>query len=263
MSETTEPDGKPEPGTGPSGVPDTPAPPAPESTPPETDEPTPAREADERDKEDRRIAALRARLGAAERAQDAQRAELEHWRRVAAAQPQQEETPEQRMARFEAEADARAEARLLQRRFHEEGNAAFPDWKQRCDDLMEMGADPQIAKLLVDTPGGVRIAAALAEDPAALERIANIQSPHGRAVALGKYAATIEDAPPARGNWHSHASLAAGAAPTPQVTRAPAPIRPVTGRANPTFNEYTAPPEQLVDVYLKRDLERARGGSRR
>ena len=78
---------------------------------------------------------------------------------------------------MQVEADARAEERLLTRRFHEEGAAAFPDWKQRCDDLMKMGADAQIAKLLVDTPGGVKIAAALAEDPAALERIANIQSP--------------------------------------------------------------------------------------
>lgn len=254
MSETTEPDGKPEPGTGPSGVPDTPATPAPESTPPETDEPAPAKEAEERDKEDRRIAALRARLGAAERAQEAQRTELEYYRRQIQQQAPQDDTPEQRWARMQVEADARAEERLLTRRFHEEGQAAFPDWKQRCDDLMKMGADAQIAKLLVDTPGGVKIAAALAEDPAAIERIANIQSPHGRAVALGKYAATIEDTPPARGNGHT--------APTPQVTRAPAPIRPVTGRANPQFNEYTATPEQLTDYYLKKDLERARGRAR-
>ena len=247
MSETTEPDGKPAPE--PEPVPDTPAPPA-----PETDETAPAKEAEEaREKEDRRTAALRARLGAAERAQDAQRAELEYYRRQIAAQAPQEETPEQRWERMQVEADARAEEKLLTRRFHEEGAAAFPDWKQRCDDLVKMGADAQIAKLLVDTPGGVKIAAALAEDPATLERIANIQSPHGRAVALGRFAATLD------------ADDGAARAPraAPQVTRTPAPIRPVTGRASPQFNEYTAPPEQLVDFYLKRDLERARGGSRR
>jgi hypothetical protein len=67
-------------------------------------------------------------------------------------------------------------------------------------------------------------------------------------VALGKYAATLGD----NGNWHARA-----AAPTP-VTRAPAPVRPVTGRAAPVFNEYTASPEALADYYLKKDLERAR-----
>jgi hypothetical protein len=35
-------------------------------------------------------------------------------------------------------------------------------------------------------------------------------------------------------------------------------VRPVTGRAAPVFNEYTATPEQLADYYLKKDLERAR-----
>ena len=122
---------------------------------------------------------------------------------------------------------------------------------------MKMGADGGFAQLLVEMPDGVKVAAALAADPAEVERIANLRSERARAVALGKYAATIEDTPPARGNGHSHAT------PTPQMTRAPAPIRPVTGRANPQFNEYTASGEQLVDMYLKRDLERARGGSRR
>ena len=248
MSETTEPDGKPasEPEPTPTPAPDQPA--------PDTDEPTPAREAEERDKEDRRTAALRARLGAAERAQDAQRAELEFYRRQAAQQPPQDETPEQRYHRERAQIRAEVETQIRTETFHNQGQAAFADWKQRCDDLVKMGADAGFAQLLVEMPDGVRVAAALAADPAEVERIANLRSERARAVALGKYAATVEDAPPARGNGH---------APPPQVTRAPAPIRPVTGRANPQFNEYTAPPEQLVDVYLKRDLERARGGSRR
>jgi hypothetical protein len=150
---------------------------------------------------------------------------------------------------------AEVETQIRTETFHNQGQAAFPDWKQRCDDLVKMGADANFAQLLVEMPEGVKVAAALAADPAEVERIANLRSERARAVALGKYAATIEDAPPARGNGHT--------TPPPQVTRAPAPIRPVTGRANPQFNEYTAPPEQLVDVYLKRDLERARGGSRR
>jgi hypothetical protein len=40
------------------------------------------------------------------------------------------------------------------------------------------------------------------------------------------------------------------------VTRAPAPIRPVTGRAAPTFNEYSADAQTLVDRYMKENLER-------
>jgi hypothetical protein len=88
------------------------------------------------------------------------------------------------------------------------------------------------------------VAAALADDPAELQRIANIQSERGRAIALGKYAATVDDVP-------------ARAAPaTPQITRAPAPIRPVTGRASPQFNEYTATADQLGDFYMKQNLER-------
>jgi hypothetical protein len=247
MSETTEPpegtppaEPTPTPGTGPSG--------APESTPPETDEPGPAREADETQQArggEKRFAIITAKLSAAEKLYNAQQAELAHWRQIAAQQAPVEETPEQRMARIERDADTRAEARLLARRFHEEGQAQYPDWDQKTKDLMAMGADAGIATLLIEMPGGVRVAAALADDPAELQRIANIESERKRAIALGKYAATVDDAPPAR-----------AAVATPQVTRAPAPIRPVTGRASPQFNEYTATADQLGDFYMKQNLER-------
>jgi hypothetical protein len=148
------------------------------------------------------------------------------------------------MARIEKDADARAEARLLARRFHEEGQAQYRDWEQKTQDLMAMGADAGIATLLIEMPGGVRVAAALADEPAELQRIANIESERGRAIALGKYAATVDDAP-------------ARAAPaTPLLTKAPAPIRPVTGRASPQFNEYTATADQLGDFYMKQNLDR-------
>jgi hypothetical protein len=254
MSETTEPDGKPAPepeptptpGTGPAG--------APESTPPETDEPAPAKEADEeRDKEDRRTAGLRARLGAEQREREKAAREAAFWRQQAQQYAPQQETPEQAAMRLEAEADVRAEARLLARRFHEEGHAQYRDWAQKTKDLMDMGADGGMGQLLIEMPGGVRVAAALADDPAELQRITSIPTERGRAIALGRFAATLDT------------SDSATRAPrdVPQMTRAPAPIRPVTGRASPQFNEYTAPPEQLVDYYLKKDLERARGGSRR
>lgn len=236
MSETTEPtEGQPAAEPEPA--------PAPESAP-ETDAPeqTPEQKAEEQHKEDRRIAQLRARLGAAEREREAQRAELEHYRRQVAQQAPQQETPEQAMARIEREADARAEARFLVKRFHEEGYAQYRDWDQKRADLVEMGADTGIAMMLVEMPGGVRVAAALAEDPAELKRIADIPSERGRAIALGKFAASIDnDAAPTRS--------------TPQVTRAPAPIRPVTGRASPVFNEYTADGNTLVDRYMKQAME--------
>lgn len=250
MSETTEPDGKPAPepeptptpGTGPAG--------APESTP-ETDEPAPAKEAEEerQSRGDRRFAELTARLSAAERREQQREQELAFYRQQAQQQPPADETPEQRYHRERAAIRAEVETQIRTETFHNQGQAAFPDWKQRCDDLVKMGADANFAQLLVEMPDGVKVAAALAADPAEVERIANLRSERARAVALGKYAATIEDAPATRGNGH---------APPPQMTRAPAPIRPVTGRANPQFNEYTASGEQLADYYLKKDLERAR-----
>lgn len=251
MSETTEPDGKPEP------VSDTPAQPAPESTPPESDEPAPAKEAEEREKEDRRTAVLRARLGTAERERDALRAEAEHYRRQVAQQAPEQDTPEQAQQRLRMQVRAEVEAEIKKDNLHAHGNAQFADWGQRAQRVVDMGGDAQFAQLVLDMPPSeaVKVVAALSEDPEALQRIVDLRSERARAVALGKYAATIEDAPQARGNGHATS--------TPQVTRAPAPIRPVTGRANPTFNEYTASGEQLADFYLKKDLERARGGSRR
>jgi hypothetical protein len=245
MSETTEHPAEPE-------REPTPAP-APKSTPAPDAEPaeqTPEEEAERKSRGDRRFAAITAKLSAAERLQAQQAAELEFYRRQAVAQPQGEETSEQRYQRERVAIRAEVEAQIRTERFHEQGATEFTDWKARCDDLVKMGADAGFAQLLVEMPDGVRVAGALAADPEAVERIAGLHSERARAVALGKFAATLGAD---TGNGHARA-----AAPTP-MTRAPAPVRPVTGRASPVFNEYTAPPEQLVDVYLKRDLERARG----
>jgi len=239
MSETTETTPAPEPEPTPT--------PAPEPTPSETEEPQPAREADEEPKSrgDRRFAELTARLSAAERREQQREQELEFYRRQIQQQAPQDETPEQRYHRERAAIRAEVETQIRTENFHNQGQAAFADWKQRCDDLVKMGADAGFAQLLVEMPDGVKVAAALAADPAEVERIANLRSERARAVALGKYAATIEDPPtPQRSN---------GAA--PQVTRAPAPIRPVTGRASPQFNEYTADGNTLVDRYMKQHLE--------
>ena len=238
MSETTEtPEGTPPPEPQPT--------PAPEPTPQPEPSDEPQREADEpREKKDRRIAQLRARLGAADREREAQRAELDFLRRQVQQQAPEPETPEQALRRIELQAEERAEKKLLARRFHEEGASQYRDWGQRTQDLMDMGADPNLADLLIEMPGGVRVAAALAEDPSELQRIAGIRGERGRAIALGKYAATLE----AGGGDNGQPRGA------PQVTRAPAPIRPVTGRVSPQFNEYTANAQTLVDRWMNEDL---------
>ena len=243
MSETTEHPAEPEREPTPT--------PAPGSTPAPDAEPaeqTPEEEAEHKSRGDRRFAAVTAKLSAAERIQAQQAAELEFYRQQAQRQPPADETPEQRYHRERAAIRADVESQIRTERFHEQGGAEFGDWKQRCDDLVKMGADANFAQLLVEMPDGVRVAGALAADPAEVERIANLRSERARAVALGKYAATLGD----NGNGHARA-----AAPLP-VTRAPAPVRPVTGRASPVFNEYTASPEALADYYLKKDLERHR-----
>jgi hypothetical protein len=226
-------------------VPDTPAPadtPATETadTPEETEQKEAAAEG-------RRIAQLRARLGAAERERDRQAAELEVYRRQVAQQAPEDDTPEQRYQRERAQIRTEVEAQIRAENFHAQGSAQFGDWKARCDELIKMGADPGFAQLLVEMPDGVKVAGALADDAEAMERIANLRSERARAVALGKFAASIEDAPVRVNGAAAHAPV--------QVTRAPAPVRPVTGRASPVFNEYTADANALVDRYMRQSLE--------
>ena len=256
MSETNTDPVVPDPGGAPQpAVPD----PLPsESTPDTPDAPGEQTEEEgerrERDTEGRRVAQVRARLAAAERERDALRAEAEFYRRQTANIAPEDETPEQRYQRERSQIRTEVEAQIRAETFHQQGAAQFGDWKQRCDDLVAMGADAGFAQLLVEMPGGegVRVAAALAADPDTVERIANLRSERARAVALGKYAATIEDG-------HTPATSAPrNGVPVPPipVTRAPAPVRPVTGRAAPQFNEYAASPQQLVDFYMRQNLEK-------
>jgi hypothetical protein len=222
---------------------DPPAPqpqPVPEPAPaPEPAEPTEEEKTKTRDEESRRVAQVRARLGATERERDQLAAQLAYERSLRGGAPPQEPTPEQQQALLRAQIRAEEAGKIRAERFHEEGRSEFPDWSKRCGDLMAMGADAGFAQLLVETPGGTKVAAALADDPEAVERITAIQTERGRAIAIGRYAAALETA-----------SGAAARAPAP-VTRAPAPVRPVTGRASPQFNEYTASAQDLVDHYLK------------
>src|SRR3954468_17099251 len=240
MSETTETEvgkGAGDPVPGPV-VESTPATEQPEAATPEADEAEVKQE-----RENRRVAQLRARLGAAERERERQAVELEFYRRQAQQQSPAEETPEQRYARERAGMRAELETELRTERFHQQGTSDFDDWRQRCSDLMSMGADAGFAQLLVEMPDGVKVTAALAGDPEEVQRIANLRSERARAVALGKYAATLDDtARPARRAAHA--------------TQAPAPVRPVTGRASPSLNEYAADANTLVDKYMRDHMDR-------
>src|SRR4051812_824483 len=204
-------------------------------TPDETKEPDPS-------KLERRLATLRARITAGEQEQARQAQEIEYYRRQFAPQPTEPQfTPEQQAAvdrLVEAKMAQRAEAERSEA-FHTQGRAAYPDWSERCSSLMKMGADPQFAQLLLETPDGAKVAGALADDPEALERIAGLRTERARAIALGAFAATLESKP---------------AAPA-RSSRAPAPIRPINGASARTeFNEYTATPAQLVEFYSKQAM---------
>jgi hypothetical protein len=252
MSETNTDPVVPDPGGAPQ--PAVPDPSPPESTPEDAPQTEEEGQRPDRDTEGRRVAQVRARLAAAERERDALRAEAEFYRQRAQPVAPEDETPEQRYQRERGAMRQEVEAQIRTETFHQQGATQYGDWKQRCDDLVAMGADAGFAQLLVERPGGegVRVAAALAADPDAVERIANLRSERARAVALGKYAATIEDATHDR----SRPNGVNGVAVAPAVTRAPAPVRPVTGRASPQFNEYTATAQQLADFYMRQTLEK-------
>ena len=208
------------------------------------DDAAPDKERREERREERRISAMSARLAEKEAERQRLAQENEFYRRQLAPQSVEPQlTPEQQAA-----VDRAVEAKLAQRQaaeraesFHAEGRKAFSDWGDRCRNLMDMGADPQFAELLLETPHGAKVAGALADDPEALERIAGLKSVAARAIAIGQYAATLETRP---------------ATPPPR-TRAPAPIRPINGASARTeFDEHTATPQQLVEFYSKQAMQK-------
>lgn len=207
----------------------------------ETENPKPSRV-------ERRIAALSARLSAGEQERVKMAAELEQFR--SRANPQQErplteaDLPRVLEERIAAELTKRDELARVQG-FHDAGKAAFPDWADRCTSLMEMGADQAFAEILVGMgKDGAQVAAALSDDPDEMERIAGLKTERARAIALGKYSAKLESAPPPAAKL---------------VTRAPAPIRPIGGGSvKAVFNERTATPQQLMDYYSAQAMEARR-----
>lgn len=211
---------------------------------------TPAEQQPEREKTpeelglERRVNRLTSRVSLTTRENEELKQQLAQLRQAQqqAATGQQQPSPElQQYIQQEAQRIAQAE-RLEERKrdFHAAGQAAYEDWQERCQNLMAMGADAGLAALLVETPNGAKLAGELHDNPDELERIASIQSERGRAIALGQFAAKLEQRP-AR-----------------TVSRAPRPPQPVTGRTTPTFNEYTADAQTLVEFYRKQAMEQQR-----
>jgi hypothetical protein len=197
-------------------------------------------------REEKRISVLTARLAQ-------QAAKIEALERYQQAPPQQPDawpqTPEELERLVDARAEAKAAQQALQARaeaFHEAGRAAHPeDWAKRCADLVAMGGDAHFSQLLLELPDGARVAAALADDPAEMSRIATIRTERGRAIELGKYAAKVADAP------------AAPPPPRRAVSRAPPPIQPVTGSANLAFDMYAeTDASALAGRLMKENLEK-------
>jgi hypothetical protein len=201
-----------------------------------TEQPKPSRA-------DRRIAALSARLSAGEQERARLAQELDRFRRGEPAEQQQQYIPPELQPVIRREVEAGIEAARSQERvqaFHAAGRAAHADWAEKCQSLIQMGADAGFSQLLVETPEGHKVAAALADEPEELERITALRSDRARAIELGKFAAKIEGRP---------------APPRRALSQAPPPIRPIGGSRTVEPSEATMTAQQLVDFYSKQALE--------
>src|SRR5215472_14225836 len=226
-----------------------------QTTPPEQETPpAPPERPHEEDQQARRIARMSARMASMARERDemAQRlASLEAQARAAA--PPQPPPDPQLQAAVRAEAQQISAAERFEEKkaaFHQAGREAYPDWEQRMSELQGLGAVP-ISSMFLELPNGHRVAAALRDNPEALEEILAYRTQEARAVALGKYVQQI------------------AAAPARNVSRAPPPPKPIQGRVSTQFDPY-APSnstDRLVDFFSKQAMDkqtesRRNGGTR-
>lgn len=240
MSDTTHPPEEPQPTPPPEP---SPAPPAePEGEP----EGQPRDEAGRFTRPDdgrfeKRIGVIRAQLSQTARQRDELAARIAAIEQRIGGQGQPQVDPHLQ-AYVQQEAQSLAEKQRMEERiaaFHEQGAQRYPDWKQRCDELQGMGADFNFAQLLVKMPDGARVAGALRDDPDEVERIASMP-PDARPFALGQYLAKLD------------------AQPTRQVSKAPAPPKPLPGRSSPMPNPYLMEANDLAAMWMKEALEAQR-----
>src|SRR5215831_524787 len=254
MSDTTE---QHPPAEAPEGVPAPPEAPPTEQPPPEPETPPAPPEEAQKEREsrlDRRITGLRIQLSNSERARQETAQEVEALKaqiRAMLPPPPPPDPQHQAAVRAEAQQISAAE-RFAEKKeaFHAAGREAFPDWEQRMSELQGLGAVP-ISSLFLELPNGHRVAAALRDNPEALEEILAHRTQEARAVALGKYVQQIS------------------AAPARNVSRAPPPPKPIQGRVSTVFDPY-APnnsTDRLVDFFSKQAMDaqlaqRRNGGQR-
>lgn len=108
--------------------------------------------------------------------------------------------------------------------FTASGNAAYPDFTQRCNQLADMGArdSPTFMQAITVLPDGYKLVASLAESPSEAIRVLGLP-PVEMMLALIKMGA------PAQADVVAKAPVAA-------VSRAPAPIRPIAAQSQADFD---------------------------
>lgn len=72
--------------------------------------------------------------------------------------------------------------------FHEAGIRKYPQWRRYCNALVKLGADPQIADLLVAMPAGIDLVPLLYRNRAALADVVSRKTRRARAEALRQVA---------------------------------------------------------------------------
>lgn len=197
---------------------------------------------------DRRIAQLTARLASeADRAAKAQR-ELDALKAMMASKDAGEQ-PQPQQRDIQAEIDRAAEMKVAQREMAratqnwlKAGHAEFPDFDAKSGVLASLGATekPAFLEAVVSLPNGHRLVPMLADDPDEAMRVLDLP-PLRMAAELGRLAEK------------------ASAAPKPKaVSKAPAPVDPVNGRARrePSLDDPDLPMEDYIRLREKQIKER-------
>jgi hypothetical protein len=137
------------------------------------------------------------------------------------APPSQEEFDRAVQERAEAVIQQRAQAEATQT-WVAAGNAAYPDFTERCNELASMGAaeNPAFMAAIGRVENGHKVIAELASDPAETARILKL-SPVDLAIAVASMSHKIAAAPPP---------------PPKPTTQAPPPIRPLATAARAEVN---------------------------
>lgn len=151
----------------------------------------------------------------------------------------------------EAEVERRATAKAEERLFNDEcnkvasrGEEEFDDFHPKISSLWEEigGFNKPLVEAALETGDAHKVLYELASDPDEAERIGGL-SPARMGAALAK--------------------LANKPAPPPVAfSKAPKPIKPVSGSARVEFNEHTATAEQLVEHYSKQAMASRKGAAR-